>query len=202
MTAPSIVSVLRMVLFFILLISMNATSVKAQDSVSVSSPNRVGDAPSFPDSIFRFSTKHPIPKKAGLYSACLPGLGQVYNKQYWKAGLVYATAAVCTGFLVSNYQQYQKYNKIYMGMIDNNPNTPNTFENYTVEDVGILRNGYRQYLQYSVLSVTAAYALNILDAFVSAHLRSFDMNKDLSLRAVPLLYNQKLNGMALAITLH
>ena len=96
MTVPSFVSVIRVVLLFIICISISGISVKAQDSVSVSRPKRVGDAPSIPDSIFRFSTKHPIPKKAGLYSACLPGLGQVYNKQYWKAGLVYATAAVCT----------------------------------------------------------------------------------------------------------
>jgi hypothetical protein len=40
----------------------------------------------FPDSIFRFHTKNPIPKRAGMYSAALPGLGQIYNRQYWKAG--------------------------------------------------------------------------------------------------------------------
>ncbi len=149
----------------------------------------------FPDSIFKFNVTKPIPKRAGLYSACLPGLGQLYNKQYWKAGLVYVGAAVVTGFTVKNYRDYNKYRKIYIGMIDSNPETPDTYNNYTVDDVKFLRDGFRKYLEYSILSAGLGYMINILDAFISAHLKGFDMNKDIGLRAMPVLNNKNQVGL-------
>jgi hypothetical protein len=155
----------------------------------------------FPDSIFRFNVHHPIPKRAGLYSACLPGLGQLYNKQYWKVGLVYAGSAVLTGFLISNYNQYNKYRKIYIGMIDNDPSTPDTYPNRTVDDILYLRNAYRKDFEYSIISASLAYILNILDAFISAHLKSFDMSNDISYHAVPWINSQKQIGLQLSFAL-
>ena len=152
----------------------------------------------FPDSMFTFNVTKPIPKRAGLYSACLPGLGQLYNKQYWKAGLVYVGAAVVTGFTVKNYQDYNKYRKIYIGMIDSNPETPNTYNNYTVDDVKFLRDGFRKYLEYSILSAGLGYMINILDAFISAHLTCFDMNKDISFHTMPVLNNNNQLGLQIS----
>jgi hypothetical protein len=152
----------------------------------------------FPDSMFTFNVTKPIPKRAGLYSACLPGLGQLYNKQYWKAGLVYVGAAVVTGFTVKNYQDYNKYRKIYIGMIDSNPETPNTYNNYTVDDVKFLRDGFRKYLEYSILSAGLGYMINILDAFISAHLACFDMNKDISFHTMPVLNNNNQLGLQIS----
>lgn len=136
----------------------------------------------FPDSVLRFNVKRPSPKRAGLYSACLPGLGQLYNRQYLKVGVVYAGAAVIGGFLVTNYKDYTKYRKIYIGMIDSNPNTPDTYQNLTPDDVKYIRDGTRRYLEYSVIAAVAGYMMNILDAFISAHLRTFDISKDISFR--------------------
>ena len=132
--------------------------------------------------IFADTVKRHNPRLATRYSAMLPGLGQAYNKQYWKAGLVYVGAAVVTGFTVKNYQDYNKYRKIYIGMIDSNPETPNTYNNYTVDDVKFLRDGFRKYLEYSILSAGLGYMINILDAFISAHLTCFDMNKDIMIK--------------------
>lgn len=136
----------------------------------------------FPDSIFKFSTKTPSPKRAGLYSALLPGLGQVYNKQYWKVGLVAAGAGIITGFVISNSNNYQKYQKAYIYRIDNNPDTPILFPEYTSDDLNQLRKGYRKYTEYTVIAATVGYLVNILDAYISGHLKSFDMSKDISLK--------------------
>lgn len=180
-------------------------SFDAKTQVIVDSSNAGNESlvlPTFPDSIFKFNTRTPIPKRAGLYSACLPGLGQVYNKQYWKSGLIIAGSAVITGFIISNYKQYTKYNQAYIGMIDNNPNTPDTFEDYTVDDVNLIRKGYRQYLEYSVLAATAGYMLNILDAFIAAHLKSFDMSKDISFQTRPMFNREKQIGLCLSLTIN
>lgn len=134
------------------------------------------------DSSFRFMTRYPSPKRAGMYSALVPGLGQIYNRQYWKAGLVYAAAAVSAGFLISNQRNYRKYHKAYIYRIDNNPDTPILYPEYTTEDLNLLRKGFRQYTEYSAIAGTLIYLMNILDAYISAHLKTFDMSKDISLR--------------------
>ncbi|MBK7763389.1 MAG: hypothetical protein IPI46_08440 [Bacteroidetes bacterium] len=180
-------------------ISLHSKSQIIVDSSHIGNETKVLET--FPDSIFTFNTRNPIPKRAGLYSACVPGLGQIYNKQYWKTGLIFAGSAVVTGFIISNYRQYTKYNKAYIGMIDNNPNTPDTFEDYTVDDVNLIRKGYRQYLEYSVLAATAGYMLNILDAFIAAHLKSFDMSKDISFQTRPMFNREKQIGLCLALTI-
>ena len=86
-------------------------------------------------------------------------------------------------------------------MIDSNPETPNTYENYTIDDVKYLRDGFRQYLEYSIMAAGLGYILNILDAFISAHLKSFDMSKDISYKMVPTLNSNKQIGIALNIQL-
>jgi|688.fasta_scaffold00805_47 hypothetical protein len=153
----------------------------------------------FPDSIFHFNTKTPIPKRAGMYSAALPGLGQIYNRQYWKAGIVYAAAAVTGAFLVGNQRNYRKYHEAYIYRIDNNPNTPVLFPEYSTDDLNTLRKGYRQYVEYSVIAGTLVYVLNILDAYISAHLRTFDMSKDISFQPSGSLQNGQV-GLGIRIT--
>ena len=65
----------------------------------------------------------PNPKKSGLYSALLPGLGQLNNHQYWKVPVVYAGLAVGGYFIIDNLNNYQSYHKAYIGRINNNNHT-------------------------------------------------------------------------------
>jgi hypothetical protein len=153
------------------------------------------------DSVYRFNTTQPIPKRAALYSALLPGLGQVYNKQYWKTGIVAATAGAITYFIVSNRQEYLKYQKDHIYRIDGNPATVTAFPQYADADIDLLRNGFRRYYEYSVIAASVCYLLNILDAFTSAHLRTFDMSKDISWKWKPVQQNQPI-GVALSFTLN
>ncbi|MBL7764928.1 MAG: hypothetical protein JNJ58_02460 [Chitinophagaceae bacterium] len=182
---------------FCMLLLMSLGSFQSRAQTDTLTENEIV-AP-FPDSIFRFNVKKPVAKRAALYSALIPGLGQIYNKQYWKAGVVYAAAGVVTGFMISNYSNYDKYRKAYISRIDNNPETTDTFTEYTTDDLNLLRKGFRKYTEYTVISGTLCYILNILDAFVSAHLRSFDMSKDISFKSKPYLTPNGSCGIGLAI---
>jgi len=155
----------------------------------------------FPDSIFKFNTKISIPKRAGLYSAILPGLGQVYNKQYWKLGLVAAAAGTVTYFIVDNRKNYQKYQAAYISRIDNNPATTDPFYQYSINDIDVLRRGFRKYYEYSIISGTVCYLVNILDAFTSSHLKTFDMSKNISMKAIPYFDARKQVGMRVIVCL-
>ena len=155
----------------------------------------------FPDSIFKFNTKISIPKRAGLYSAILPGLGQIYNKQYWKTGLVAVAAGTVTYFIIDNRKNYQKYQEVYISRIDNNPATTDTFYQYSINDIDILRRGFRKYYEYSIISGTVCYLVNILDAFTSSHLKTFDMSKNISMKATPFYNLQKQMGVKMVVSL-
>lgn len=143
------------------------------------------------------------PRKAAFYSAVLPGLGQIYNRQYWKLPLVYAAVGISAGFFISNMDQYKTYRDAYRQRVANanNPEYVNPYPRYSNEDLKYLRDGYRQYVDYSVLVFVAAYALQIVDATVFAHLRQFDISNDLSMRVAPTIINQRALGVQLNISL-
>lgn len=154
-------------------------------------------------SIFKFNTDIPVPKRAGFYSALVPGLGQVYNKQYWKLGIVAGGLAAAGYFIQTNGRKYKQYRNAYILRVDNNINTVDTDEetvNYSDADLNTLQNEYRQYLEYSVVFTTVGYALNVLDAYVAANLRTFDINDDISFHAKP-TYENRQPGLALVFKL-
>ena len=149
-------------------------------------------------SVFKYGRTNPIPKRSALYSALFPGLGQAYNKQYWKLGVVAAGLGAAGYFIQTNGRQYKTYRDAYIMRIDNNPNTIDTVYAgiYQDNDLNTLQNTYRQYLEYAVIFTTVGYALNVLDAYVASHLKSFDISDELSLKTKPSFTNNQL-GLAL-----
>ncbi|AWO00395.1 hypothetical protein DLD77_01065 [Chitinophaga alhagiae] len=143
------------------------------------------------------------PRKAAFYSAVLPGLGQIYNREYWKVPLVYAALGVSTGVFIWNMDKYKEFRDAYRmrRANQNNPAYEDKYPNYTNSDLTYLRDAYRQYVDYSVLVFVAAYALNIVDATVFAHLRQFDISDDLSIRISPTLLNNRTPGIGLRLSL-
>lgn len=118
----------------------------------------------------------PSPTKAALYSTILPGLGQGYNKKYWKTPIVWGLLAGGLYSFAYNQKQYQKWNDLYVDAVNGIPN-PN---NYCTEQLaGIRVQGKRNY-SYAILFAATIYVLNILDALVDAHLSEIDHDKDLS----------------------
>ncbi|HEV7780395.1 MAG TPA: DUF5683 domain-containing protein [Chitinophagaceae bacterium] len=134
------------------------------------------------------------PKKAAIRSAILPGLGQIYNKKYWKLPIVYGALGTCAGVFFFNLGSYQdtkfaykvKYNMrvlfkdsaLYANIKDN-------LKPLSEESLRFYRNQYRRDIDYSALVFLILWGLNVVDASVDAHLKSFDVGPDLSLRFKP-----------------
>lgn len=130
----------------------------------------------------------PKPKKAGMYSAICPGLGQIYNRQYWKAPVIYAGMAVAGYFFIDNLNKYQRYRKAYIARIDGDPTTTDT-EQYDTDGLQQLQDGYRGYLDMTVLFTAVGYAAQVIDAVAAAHLKNFDVSRDISMRFRPVVDN-------------
>lgn len=143
------------------------------------------------------------PRKAAFYSAVLPGLGQAYNRQYWKIPLVYAALGVSTGVFIWNMDKFTQFRNAYRVRVANasNPDYVDQYPQYSDANLKYLRDAYRQYVDYSVLVFVAAYALNIVDATVFGHLRQFDMSDDLSIRISPKLFDNRAIGIGVNISL-
>jgi len=124
------------------------------------------------------------PKKATLY-ALIPGGGQIYNKSYWKAPVIY----VGYGVLVYSYMFYNnEYNIVreaYRQTINGETVTNPDYANVPEDMLYNLRESYRKYRDLSVIGVAAWYALGIVDAAVEAHLKEFDVGDNLSLKLKP-----------------
>lgn len=129
------------------------------------------------------------PRKAAILSAVLPGLGQVYNKKYWKVPLVYLALGTSAGFFIYNRQEYIDARDAYRNKLDNNPENdadmPDKFKPVDPESIRRYRNGVRQYVDYSVLAFILCWGLNVVDAAVDAHLKSFELTENLTLHVNP-----------------
>jgi hypothetical protein len=119
------------------------------------------------------------PSKAAFYSAILPGLGQVYNKKYWKVPIVYAAIGTSMYFYLDNNKKYHSYRDAYKQRL-----AGFTGDKYDYLDDARLIQAQRFYQRNRDLSLLVAigfYALNILDANVDAHLMQFNVNDNLSI---------------------
>lgn len=132
------------------------------------------------------------PAKAAFYSAILPGLGQIYNKTYWKVPIVYGAIGTGMYFYINNTNYYNQYRDAYKrrlaGFYDD--------EFYDINGDGIvpgnpdvsddaLRDAqeyYQQNRDLSLLITIGLYALNIIDANVTAHLKQFNVSDKLALK--------------------
>lgn len=124
------------------------------------------------------------PSKAAFYSAILPGLGQAYNKKYWKIPLAYIAIGIPTYFYVKNDQDYDLYRDAYKrrlsGFEQGSEGDP--FPNVTNDGLIRAQQELRRRKELSLLLAIGMYVLNIVDANVDAHLLQFNVDEDLSLR--------------------
>jgi hypothetical protein len=127
------------------------------------------------------------PRIATYRSAILPGWGQVTNKKYWKIPVVYAALGTTTVIFFRNTKQYREARDAYINAIDGDQT--NDFEipqpYYSIKDqpdrIRSFRNQVRQNVDYTVLFFILFWGLNVVDAAVDAHLKTFDVSDDLSL---------------------
>jgi hypothetical protein len=120
------------------------------------------------------------PAKAAFYSAILPGLGQAYNKKYWKIPLVYGAIGTSLYFYIDNNKKYNQYRDAYKRRLEGYND-----DNYQFLDNSRLIAGqkfYQRNRDLSALFVVGFYVLNIIDANVDAALIQFNVNERLSMR--------------------
>ncbi|MDH5597670.1 MAG: DUF5683 domain-containing protein [Cyclobacteriaceae bacterium] len=136
------------------------------------------------------------PRKAGLYSAVFPGLGQIYNKKYWKAPLVYG-GMVGFGMVIDYYNNYYNIFKTDLFRVLDDPTYENpNFPGYgETEFRSMVDKAQRQRDYYTILSI-GFYLLQIVDAHVDAHLKEFDLNPDLQVKFEPSFEQIQLGGVS------
>ena len=137
------------------------------------------------------SIKWADPKKATVLALSIPGAGQIYNKKYWKAGVVYAGFGGLIYMFKYNTDSLNKYQNIYISKLDTSilDLAPNRSEASIKSD----RDFHRRYRDISLLGFVGLYALQAIDANVDAHLKEFKVNKELSLKLTPEIYSTKHN---------
>ena len=120
------------------------------------------------------------PAKAAFYSAVLPGLGQAYNKKYWKIPLVYGAIGASIYFYVDSKKNYNQYRDAYKRRLEGYRDDKFSYLDDNRLIVG--QKFYQRNRDLSALFILGFYALNIIDANVDAALIQFNVNENLSLK--------------------
>lgn len=146
-----------------------------------------------------------IPKKAAMFSAAFPGLGQLYNHKWWKVPILYAGFAACAYGINYNNERYLVYRNAYIDLVDSDPASKRyiyTPIRGTLEEREAIilanksgyetifekrKDSYRRDRDLMILVTIGVYVLNIIDANVDAHLSDFDVSNDLSMNITPVL---------------
>ncbi len=131
----------------------------------------------------------PDPKSVMYKSMMIPGWGQIVNEQAWKVPIVYGLLGGLGYYSVHLTKKYHDYRAAYFNL---NPDTQQDMrfgptpsyipENTNLQELRNLRNTYRNRRDLVYVGIVLAYGLNIVDAYVFAHMRSFDVSEDLSMR--------------------
>jgi hypothetical protein len=127
--------------------------------------------------------QRPDPGKSTLYSILLPGLGQIYNGEYWKLPIYYGAMAGGIYYYTTNKRNYQRYKWIYDQATSEDPEV----EKPPISaDVALYyRDVFRRYRDYSILATALFYVIQVVDANVFAYMQDFEVDDDISLRLEP-----------------
>ena len=156
----------------------------------------------------------PIPKKAVIYSAIFPGLGQIYNRKYWKLPLIYGGIIGLSYGISWNGQYYSDYKSAYSGIAVESPrenfdkwrdmtNLPSNTDLSSISDSDIERyksqfkrkkDFYRRNRDLCIIGIVAVYAVSMIDAYVDAQLFDFDISPDLSMKVEPVMMQSSVSS--------
>jgi hypothetical protein len=152
------------------------------------------------------------PRKAAIRSAILPGWGQIYNKKYWKLPIVYGAIGITGYIFIDNIKTYREYRSAYTIRYRASLPAPNTdstgynelkeiYKKISPESIRAARDQFRQYIDYSVVFFLIFWGLNVVDASVDAHLKSFDVSPDLTFNIKP-CYSELAGTSGLSLVLN
>lgn len=142
------------------------------------------------------------PRKALLFAAILPGLGQVYNKKYWKLPLVYGGFAGF-GYGVNFYQSgYKEFKGALFDLLESGESTIKVRnQDWNEQSLRTVVNRYRRERDFFIILSAGMYLLQMIDAHVDAHLKEFDLNPNLQVKIQPTMNNDMLTGRTTGISL-
>ena len=128
------------------------------------------------------SETEPNPGRATLYSALLPGLGQIYNGEYFKVPIYWGGLMASVHFLTTNDLNYKRFKRIH-----NEATNPGSGYNQQIsaETAKWYRDVYRRYRDYSIVATAAVYLLQVIDANVFAYMHDFEVSDDISMNIEP-----------------
>ncbi len=139
------------------------------------------------------------PQRAALLSAVFPGMGQVYNKQYWKVPIVLAGVLTFGHFIDYN-------NKVYHGLRNaallTSKGETNPYSSIITTESALVRNRdvFRRNRDFLIILGSAFYILQIVDAHVSAHLDEFKVNDKLAFGIEPSIQSTPLFSQAVGVS--
>lgn len=171
--------------YILLFFFATCTFAQTQDSLKVSS----GDERSeliVKDSLNTKLEYDPLaPSKAAFYSAVVPGLGQAYNKKYWKIPIVYAGMATGIYFYIQNDKDYDRFRNAYKRRLAGFTDDEffGTGETAVISNERLIdaQRSAQKNKDISIIVTIAFYLINIIDANVDAHLKQYNVSDDLSL---------------------
>lgn len=170
------------ILFWVLMVSPAAYAQVDQntpvviDTVELDADKTINNSTTLPKEIWE-----PDPKKALWMSMAVPGLGQIYNRSWWKTPLIYGGLGVSIWFISDNSTNYKRFREAYSESFK--PDTENILvKQYpNQESLRRIRDIYYKRYQLSIIVTAAVYLMNGLEAYVDAHLKNFEISDDLSL---------------------
>ena len=168
----------RLITLLSILLGLTAVGKAQSDTVLATDP------PADTTVVLDWRERHQ-PARATIYSAILPGAGQVYNRKYWKVPIVLGGLGVSYWFIQDNNKEYQRYKAAYLDVV--NGRTDEFNGQYSGDQLRNVADTYHRWRDLSYVAFGLVYALNIIDASVDAYFVRFDVSDDLSLRAGPSL---------------
>lgn len=168
--------------------------ISEQDSVATA-PEEIGVV--FQDTVFSKQPRYmdPLaPSRAAFYSSVLPGLGQIYNKSYWKAPIVWGAIGGGIYMYSLNNDNYQRFRTAFKrrqaGFTDDefwDINGDGIFPDLDNSRLENQQERFQQDRDLWLVATIALYALNIVEANVDAHLKQFNIDDDLGVEFQPFL---------------
>ena len=134
----------------------------------------------------------PLPGRATMYSALLPGLGQIYNGELFKVPIYWGGLLVSSHLLVKYNTNYKRFKRIHNEATSTDPEISGNVP-INGETAKWYRDVYRRYRDYSIVATVLVYALQVLDANVFAYMHDFEVTDDISMNIEPALispYNE------------
>ena len=143
------------------------------------------------------------PSTAAFYSAILPGLGQAYNKKYWKIPVVYAALGTSTFFYIDNNKKYNQFRDAFQLLESGKPHEFDGIDGNTFLSRDALiraQTRFKEDRDLSLLITAVIYVLQIVEASVNAHLSSISTNDDITFNPqiiIDPITNKTFGGMVL-----